>query len=101
MITVIAHYRAQPGKGDEVAGVLAWHVAASRTEAGCTRFEVYRSTEDVGSFELLEQYMDDATVEAHRASPHFHSYVEGSIVPLLSERWSARYEEVEPYSLTR
>lgn len=94
MITVMANYHALPGRADEVAGALAKHVAATREEAGCVSFVAYRSCDDPSRFALYEQYVDEAAFEAHRASPHFHTYVEGTILPLLAERRWGRYEEV-------
>jgi hypothetical protein len=35
LLTVIAHYRTQPGRGDEVAAILSRHIPPSRAEAGC------------------------------------------------------------------
>ncbi|HUC14643.1 MAG TPA: putative quinol monooxygenase [Acidimicrobiales bacterium] len=96
MLTVIARYEAQSGMGDLVATTLAKHVAATRTEPGCVQFVAYRSRADRERFLLYEQYADDEAFEAHRKSPHFRSYVEGTIVPLLLERKSDRYDEVEP-----
>ncbi|MGD0810668.1 MAG: putative quinol monooxygenase [Acidimicrobiales bacterium] len=96
MLTVIARYKAQTGMGDLVATTLAKHVAATRTEPGCLQFVAYRSQKDPDQFVLYEQYVDDAAFEAHRQTPHFHSYVEGIIVPLLSERQADRYDEVDP-----
>jgi len=94
MITVIAEYQAQPGNGDQVASVLAKHVAATRTEPGCLRFVAYRATEAPDSFVLYEQYIDQAAFEAHRTTDHFQRFIEGTIVQLLAERRWARYEEV-------
>jgi len=96
MLTVIARYQVQTGKGDLVATTLAKHAAATRTEPGCAQFVVYRSRKDREQFVLYEQYIDDEAFEAHRQTPHFRSYVEGTIVPLLSERQADRYDEIEP-----
>lgn len=95
MITVIAQYRAQPGEGDRVAGVLAKHVAATREEPGCVEFVAYRSPEDPDHFLLYERYVDEGAFEAHRVTPHFRDYVEKLIIPALAERRWSRYEEVE------
>jgi quinol monooxygenase YgiN len=84
MLTVIARYQAQTGMGDLIALTLAKHVAATRTEPGCVQFVVY------------EQYVDDEAFEAHRKTPHFATYVEGTIAPLLSERRAERYDEIGP-----
>jgi quinol monooxygenase YgiN len=96
MLTVIARYQVQTGMGDLVAMTLAKHVTATRTEPGCVQFVAYRSRKDREKFVLYEQYIDDEAFEEHRKSPHFRAYVEGTIVPLLSERQSDRYDEVEP-----
>lgn len=96
MLTVIARYRAQPGEGDAVAAALARHEAATRTEQGCVRFIAYRSREEPDNFVLYEQYIDESAFEAHRRSDHFSRYVEGTIVPLLTERQFSRYDEVPP-----
>jgi len=94
VITVVARYRAQPDRADEIARVLAEHVAATRREPGCVQFVAYRSSDDADQFLLYEQYVDETAFEAHRASAHFRGYVEGTIVPLLAERRWSRYREV-------
>jgi (4S)-4-hydroxy-5-phosphonooxypentane-2,3-dione isomerase len=96
MLTVIARYQVQTGTGDLVATTLAKHVAATRTEPGCLQFVAYRSRKDPEQFVLYEQYINDEALEAHRQTPHFRSYVEGTIVPLLSDRQADRYDELEP-----
>lgn len=96
MLVVIARYRARPGRGDEVAALLAPHVAATRAEPGCETFLVNRSTDDGDRFVLYERYADEAAFEAHRESPHFREYVLGGVVPLLAEREWERYALVEP-----
>jgi quinol monooxygenase YgiN len=94
MINVIARYRVRPGSADQVAAVLARHVAATRREPGCVQFIAYRSATAPDEFVLYEQYLDEESFEAHRQTPHFREYVQGSIVPLLAERIWDRYEEV-------
>ena len=94
MIHVIARYRVREGSADRVAAVLASHVAASRREPGCVQFIAYRSRTAPHEFVLYEQYLDEESFESHRQTPHFREYVEGSIVPLLTERIWDRYEEV-------
>jgi quinol monooxygenase YgiN len=96
MVTVIAQDRTSPGADDEVAGVLALHVAATRAEPGCVEFTAYRADDDGDRFTLHERYVDEDAFRAHRASPHFAEYVEGRIVPLLVERGWQRVTEVAP-----
>jgi quinol monooxygenase YgiN len=95
MVVVIAQYRTKPGKGDEVASVLARHRAATVAEPACRAFFVNRSQDDGERFVLYEQYDDEAAFQAHRGSPHFKRYIEGRVVPLLAERSWERFAVVE------
>lgn len=85
-IALIVHYQAQPGRGDEVAALLARHTAATRAEPGCLDFTALRGVEDPDSFVLYERYASQATFEAHQASPHFRGIAVARIRPLLAER---------------
>ena len=96
MLVLIAQYQVQPGRGDQVASVLARHSAASIREAGCLAFEVERSIEDRDHFVLHEVYTDEQAFQAHRESTHFRENIEQIVAPLLAERTAQRYERVEP-----
>lgn len=96
MLAIVAHYRAQPGKGEDVAAVLRKHITATRAEAGCALFVVNRSVDDPDCFALYEQYDDEAALEWHRESPHFRDYIAGQVIPLLEERTWQLYSIVEP-----
>ena len=96
MIVVIARYQAQPGRGDEVASILAGHLVQTRGEPGCVSFLVNRGEDDGDRFVLYEQYADEAAFQAHRSSPHFRENVQNRIVPLLAERHWERYRLVGP-----
>ena len=96
MLTVIARYKTKPDRAGTVAEALGKHVAATRTEPGCVQFVALRAREEPDSFLLFEVYDDEDAFAAHRASPHFLKYVEGTIVPLLDERQFALYDEVAP-----
>jgi quinol monooxygenase YgiN len=93
MVTVVAHYRARQGAGQQVADALLQHVAATRREPGCRTFVATRAVDDPDRFVLFEQYDDETAFQAHRATPHFRRYVEEMVVPLLEERAWQRYRE--------
>ena len=95
MLVVIAQYRTQAGKGDEVASVLALHRPATVAEPGCRAFVVNRSLDDGDRFVLYEQYDDEAAFQAHRETAHFKQFIEGRVVPLLAERSWERFSIVE------
>jgi quinol monooxygenase YgiN len=96
VLVVIAQYQVQPGRGDQVAAVLARHAAASSAEQGCLAFDVERSLEDRDHFVLHEVYTDEQAFQSHRGTPHFRDNIEQIVVPLLAERTFGRYERVEP-----
>jgi quinol monooxygenase YgiN len=95
-IALIVHYQALPGKGNEVAGLLAQHTAATRAEPGCRDFVALRGTEDPDSFVLYERYDGDEAFKAHQASPHFAGIAVARIRPLLAERRLEYRQVIEP-----
>jgi quinol monooxygenase YgiN len=96
MVTVVAQYQVKAGQGGAVADALAPHIAATRAEPGCVTFVAYRASDDPDRFLLYEQYVDEDAFQAHRQTPHFATYVDGMIVPLLERRDWQRYDEVPP-----
>ena len=95
-VAIVVHYQAQPGRGDEVAALLARHTAATRAEPGNLDFVALRGTEDPDSFVLYERYASAGAFEAHQASPHFEGIAVAQIRPLLSERTLRFCQVVEP-----
>jgi quinol monooxygenase YgiN len=59
-------------------------VRATRTEAGCLRYDLYRAGTDPPTFHLFETYVDGAALEAHRATQHYVEYRQ-TVPELLSE----------------
>ena len=84
---LVARYRARTGEGDRIAEALTRMAAAvHRDEPDCVDYRAGRSVENPDEFVLYEEYVDQAALEAHRATAHFQAIVEGEIVPLLEER---------------
>jgi quinol monooxygenase YgiN len=95
-IALVVYYQALPGKGDEVAGLLARHTAATRAEPGCRDFVALRGTEDRDSFVLYERYDSADAFTAHQASPHFEGIAVAQIRPLLADRKLDVRQVIEP-----
>jgi quinol monooxygenase YgiN len=74
-IKIMAILSARPGKAAELRALLDTMVAASRTEAGNLRYDLWVDQANEARFVLDELYVDDAAVAAHRASPHFQAYL--------------------------
>ena len=95
-VAIVVRYQAQPGRGDEVAALLARHAAATRAEPGNLDFVALRSSADPDAFVLYERYADADAFEAHTASPHYEGIAVAQIRPLLSNRTVDFCQVVEP-----
>ena len=95
-VSIVVHYQAIAGQGDEVAALLSRHTAATRAEPGCLDFVALRGVEDPDAFVLYERYESRAAFEAHMTSPHFEGIAVARIRPLLSNRTVEFCQVIEP-----
>jgi quinol monooxygenase YgiN len=71
---------------DAVYEVLRHLTAATRREPGCVSY-IPHFVEGEGCTVLIyEQYVDEAALEHHRGSPHFHQYAIGGLYQMMKER---------------
>jgi quinol monooxygenase YgiN len=70
-IRVVAKVTARPEKAAELASILLALVAATRKEKGCVSYELLRSKTDAGDLVFVEEWTDDAALDAHFTMPHF------------------------------
>lgn len=82
-IIVFAGFRPKPGDEAEVEAILRGMVVPTRSEAGCRRYDLYRSA-DGKRFHLFEIYDDEAALDHHRSTGHYKSY-RAQIADLLAE----------------
>lgn len=64
---------------DAVSRLLPAHIAATRSEPGCIRFEVFRSNEDPTRFAVSETFRDRAAFEAHQQRTRTSTWGYGTI----------------------
>jgi quinol monooxygenase YgiN len=55
----------------------------ARKDAGCLRFEVYHSQSHTNTFLLIEQWEDEASLDAHRKTKAFTETYMKTVVPKL------------------
>jgi quinol monooxygenase YgiN len=95
MIVLTAKYFVKTGRGDEVEAALRRMAPLVKAgEPGCAVYHANRSAENPDLFLLYEQYVDQAALDAHRATPHFKEIIEGVIVPMLDKRERELYQPV-------
>jgi quinol monooxygenase YgiN len=73
--TIFANLEAKPEAVSQVELALRKMVPASRAEAGCVRYQLFRSEDKASTFNLLETYADDDALAAHHGSAHFAELV--------------------------
>jgi quinol monooxygenase YgiN len=83
---VIAQYRAREGEAERVAEALAAMVAPTRAEPGNVDYQVFRDPKYPSLFVLFERYADADAFDAHRATPHFGTWLAGVVLPALDDR---------------
>jgi quinol monooxygenase YgiN len=83
---VIARYQARAGEAARVEEALRNMVAPTRAEPGNRDYQVFRDPNDPSRFVLFERYADSDAFEAHRATPHFGTWLAGVVLPALADR---------------
>jgi quinol monooxygenase YgiN len=69
--TMLATFVARAGKEDELLGQLGAMVEPSRAEAGCLQYRPLVDPERPGTVVMLQEWADQAALDAHFASEHF------------------------------
>ena len=83
---VSALWRANEGKEERLAEVIAEMTEPSRAEPGNHFYQAHRSPENPRLFYLYEQYEDEGAYQAHMDSEHFTRLVKGEAIPNLEAR---------------
>lgn len=86
MISFIVRMRFAQEDRKEVLEAVKQLAAASRQESGCVSYIPHELAGDSSLVMIYEQYRDEAALEAHRASPHFHKYAIGGLFQWMKER---------------
>jgi len=73
MLTKWIQFTVAPESAETFRGELARIQAASKVEVGCLHYSAFRS-EVTNIFTVLESWQDEASFEAHRASPHIAEF---------------------------
>ena len=71
---------------DEISEILGHLTAASRKESGCVSYIPHFVEGEACTVLIYEQYDDDAALEHHRGTPHFHQYAIGGLYQKMKER---------------
>lgn len=77
-LTVVARFKARPGKEAIVRRELTALVAPTRAEKGCLHYDLHVSTDDPAAFLFHENWESEADLEQHLQSAHVQAWHERS-----------------------
>ena len=64
-VRVVAKIKAKPDKVGELRAILSSLVEPTRREMGCISYEMLENRSDSTDFTFVEEWADDATLQAH------------------------------------
>ncbi len=70
MVRIMARITARAGSEAQLREVLRGLLGPSRGEAGCVSYELFENEDNPVEFVTVEQWADQAAVDAHMATPH-------------------------------
>jgi len=89
-IGVYVRIRCEEAEAESLLSALRGLQHSSRQEPGNLTFDILRSRDQPSDFLLVEKFVDEAAVAAHRASSHFRSFKEATAsLRLALERYAA------------
>ena len=83
MLIVTATIRAQPQHAEALHAVMTRLALASRNEAGCSTYRVFRAMQDPALFSTFEEWANAAAEQRHMASAHVAEAFQAA-TPLLA-----------------
>ena len=86
MISFTVRMRFEQEDRPKVLAAVCKLAEASRKEPGCVNYIPHEMAGDPGMIMIYEQYRDEAALDAHRASAHFHEHVIGGLYQWMKER---------------
>jgi len=69
-VFTVTHIDVPPPNKDACIALIEAQVAASRKDAGCTRYEVFQQTSRTNHFSQVAAFADRAAYDAHIVTPH-------------------------------
>jgi quinol monooxygenase YgiN len=71
---------------EDIIETLCQLAAESRKEPGCVNYIPHLIEGEACSVLIYEQYADEAALEHHKATPHFHQYAVGGLYQKMRDR---------------
>jgi quinol monooxygenase YgiN len=75
MLRVVAHLKAKADKIEETRAALTALIDKTRAEDGCIVYELMQNNDDPTNFTFVEEWIDEAALDAHLQSDHIKDLV--------------------------
>lgn len=69
-LKVVAHLISKPDTIDKAREVLLGLIEPTQAEDGCIVYELFQNNSDPTEFTFVEEWINDAALDAHLESPH-------------------------------
>ncbi len=86
MVSFTVRLRFEQEHLEQVREQLTSLTLASREEPGCVTYVAHFVEGEPTTVLIYEQYNDEAALEHHRGTPHFHRYAIGGFYQLMKDR---------------
>lgn len=93
MVKVVAKNKVKKGSEEQYLKLAQALADKTRTEEGCITYQLFQDINDSGIYTFIEEWADEAALDAHMKSEHFQE-----IVPKLGE-FSEGSGEINVYKL--
>ena len=89
-IRIIARFIARPDAIDALRAECLAMLEPTRKETACNRFELLTNSSNPAELTFVEEWADQAAIDAHMATPHLKAVVTNT-QPLLAEALDVRF----------
>jgi quinol monooxygenase YgiN len=86
MISFTVRMTFRPEDREEIEQILRELTRLSRQEPGCVSYVPHHVESEPDTIVIYEQYLDEAAVERHRATPHFAAFAIGGLYQKMLQR---------------
>jgi quinol monooxygenase YgiN len=86
MLSFIVRMTFDQADREAIEEILCQLAPASRREPGCVTYVPHFVEGEPCTVLIYEQYVDEAALDHHRGSPHFHQYAIGGLYQKMKER---------------
>src|SRR5262245_20776211 len=93
-VIIVGDIHGLVGRTDELEALLREMQDSAQTEPGCVRYVFGGVVRDPGHYVLVQEWRDDAALDAHYSSPGFRRYQE-QVGELLARPSEVQHHRVE------